>query len=67
MEGKDYRMMRREPGGGREVNGKTKQADNRERSSTPHEIEMQRKKSRQVSVGMAGNDPIAQDVAQAGP
>lgn len=28
MEGKDYRKMRREPGGGREVNGKAKQADN---------------------------------------
>lgn len=54
-------------GGGREVNGKAEQADNRGWSSTPQEIEMQRKKSRQVSLGMAGNDPTAQDVAQAGP
>lgn len=28
---------------------------------------MQRKKSRLVSLGIAGNDPIAQEVAQAGP
>lgn len=48
------------------MNGKAKQADNRDRGSTPQETEVQRKKGRQVSLGIAGNDPITQEVAQAG-
>lgn len=65
MEGKDYRKMRREPRGGREVNGKAKQADNGQKFYTTGDRDA--KEEKQVSLGMAGNDPIAQDMAQAGP
>lgn len=35
-------------------------------TGTPQETEVQRKKGRQVSLGIAGNDPVTQEVAQAG-
>lgn len=43
--GKDCRKMRREPGGGREVNGRAKQADNRDRSSAPQGIRCKGRKA----------------------
>lgn len=44
-EEKDCRKMRREPGGGREVNGRAKQADNRDRSSAPQGISCKGRKA----------------------
>lgn len=66
--GKDWRKMRREPGRGGEVNGEAKQANNRDRRKFCTAGDRNAKEEKQeLSLGIAGNKPIAQEVAQTGP
>lgn len=60
--------MRREPGKGEEVNGEAKEANNRDRRKFCTAGDRNAKEEKQeLSLGIAGNKPIAQEVAQTGP